>query len=130
MKTTRTSKPAIPPQIRSLVEALRAAIAAENLSLAARRGVLGALRRGVLPKKKPKSFSMRRIRQNERLNRAFWDYKTGMRGSALFEKHVPGWKTMSRWRRRVEQTQFRKAVEKRAQREARGDEQAKKGGDK
>lgn len=127
---TRPSKPPIPPQIGSLVESLCAAIASENLSLAARRGLLGTLRRGVLPGKKPKSFSTKRTRQDERLKRASVDYKTGMRGSALFEKHVPQSKTMSRWRRRHEQTQFLKAVAKRVQREAKGNEKANKNGDK
>ena len=97
------------------MESLRAAIATEDLSLPARRKVLGTLRRGILPKNILKSFSTKR----DRLDRAFADYKTGVRGTQLFEKHIPHYKTLSWWRRRVEQTRLRKALEKRAQRQHR-----------
>jgi hypothetical protein len=122
MKTKTTSKAAISQQIQSLMESLGAAIATEDLSIQARRKVLGTLRRGILPKNILKSFSTKR----DRLDRAYADYKTGVRGTQLFEKHISYYKTLSWWRRRGEQTRLRKALEKRAQREQR----AKANGDK
>lgn len=113
MTTKTTNKAAVSPQIRSLMEALRAAIEAENLGVPARRKVLGTLRRGVLPKNNLKSFR----RNRDRLNRAYADFSNGVRGTPLFEKYIPNFKRLSRWRRGVEQIQLRKALEKRAQRE-------------
>lgn len=104
------------------MESLRVSIATEDLSIPVRRKVLGTLRRGILPKSLLKGSSSKR----DRLNRAYADYKTGVRGTQLFEIHIPHYNKLSWWRRRMEQTRLRKALEKRAQRE----QKARANGDK
>jgi len=45
------------------------------------------------------------------------DFKAGLRGTALYQKHIPGFDRMSRWRRCVESRKLREAIRSRLRRE-------------
>ena len=61
------------------------------------------------------SGSRGRKRRKE-ITAAHADWKNGMRGPELFEKHIPGFKTMSQWKRRVKKRALIDAIRSRERR--------------
>jgi hypothetical protein len=97
--------------IQEIVRTLVAAADAAELSKAARRTIISNLRRAILPRKPPVR------KKSTRLDSAFADYKSGVRGMELHKKHIPNFSKLSRWRRVVEGSRLNKALSKRAERE-------------
>lgn len=100
-----------PQSVNTAVDLLRSTADQAALSLAARRKLATAIRVAIVPKGRPGR------KPHDRLDKAFADYKGGLRGLELFRRHIPNFKKLSRWRRAVEQGRLRKNLEKRAQRE-------------
>jgi len=98
----------IPQSIAALVDQLRSLANEEKLSSVARREVMSAVRRALLPRGSKKSNSR---------DFAYEDYKKGMRGLPLYRKHIPGYEKLGEWRRERAQRHLRQALAKRAERE-------------
>jgi hypothetical protein len=58
----------------------------------------------------------RQRKRTEELNEADRDYLAGLRGVALYRKHIPGYAKLSRWRRKAEQKRLMDSLHKRASR--------------
>jgi hypothetical protein len=101
----------LPESVITAIEHLRTVADREQLARTSRLGLLSVLRSEVLGKRKPGR------KRSEQVNRAYPDYKAGLRGLALYRKHVPNYHQLSRWRRREEGNKLLKNLQKRAQRE-------------
>ena len=102
---------ALPQAIAALIDLIGQAADREALSRDARLEVVAAIRRAIVRKRKAG-------RKNDRqLDKAYPDYKSGIRGLPLFRKHIPGFRKLSRWRRLAEQHRLLKNLNKRAERE-------------
>ena len=98
----------IPEAITGLIDQLRNAADEEKLSSNARRAVISAVRRAVLPRPKKTMNS---------LDSAYEDYKCRLRGIELYRKHIPGYEKLGRWRRQRAQHRLSQALATRAERE-------------
>ena len=76
----------------------------DTLSIAERRRLVTLFRRTLIPARRPG-----RKRRTE-ITLAYEDWKAGVRGLALYKKHIRGWDRMSHWRRRVESQRLSNAV--------------------
>jgi len=101
----------LPKTITALIDLLRQAADREALSHDARLAVVFALRTAIVKKRKAGRKS------DNRLDRAYADYRSGMRGLGLYRKHIRNFPKLSRWRRRFEQDRLLKALNKRAERD-------------
>ena len=109
-----------------LTEALRLAaeagaavckLSGGNLTARERRAVLAAFRRTLAPPRK------RGRKQAARISRACEDWKRGTRGVRLYNAHIPGWDSMSRWRRREMERRLMAAIRTRHRRTQRANGQ-------
>jgi len=91
---------------RELREELAGRLTPEECERVAR-----AFRSAVIPKRKPGR------RRNARITAAYLDWKDGIRGRALYLKHIPGWERHHRYRRNGEQKALIDAVRSRDRRE-------------
>ena len=66
--------------------------------------------RALLPRRTPGR------KRKKSITAAFEDWKAGMRGTALYRKHIPRWDKHSNWRRRGEQRAFMDAIYSRQRR--------------
>ncbi len=66
------------------------------------------IHRRLVPPKGPSG----RPRQR-RLDAALVDYENGVRGVALYKKHIPNWDRLSKWQRRIAQERLSNALTKR-----------------
>jgi len=98
---------------RRAADAVRTILAGheQDLDRKAKLGIVAAIRRVVLPPERPG----RRPRAS--ITAACEDFKAGFRGTALYQKHIPGFGRMSRWRRCVECRKLGEAVRSRLRRE-------------
>ena len=101
----------VPQAIAALIDLLGQTADREALSHDARQDVVSAVRRAIVHRRKAGRKS------DERLDRAYADFRTGTRGLELYRKHIPNFRRLSLWRRRVEQDRLLKALNKRAERE-------------
>jgi hypothetical protein len=101
----------VPQAIAALIDLLRQAADREALPRDARLDVVSAVRRAIVHKRKAGRKS------DERLDPAYADFRTGTRGLALYRKHIPNFRKLSRWRRRVEGDRLLKTLNKRAERD-------------
>jgi hypothetical protein len=74
--------------------------------------VARAFRSAVVPKRKPGR------RPKAQVTAALEDWKTGLRGDALFRAHLPGWENKSKWRQRCESRALMDAIRTREKRDA------------
>jgi hypothetical protein len=79
----------------------------------ARLKLMKALRSELIPRKPPG-----RKRRKE-ITAAYADWKLGMRGLALFRKHISGYDKLSQWRRREKSRALMDAIRTRRRREKR-----------
>ena len=73
--------------------------------------LLSAFRAVVVPRRRAGR------RPKPQVTAAYLDWKTGMRGEALFRKHIPGWATHNRYRKIVERKALMDAIRSRHRRE-------------
>jgi len=102
---------AIPECVAALVEQFRRAADEAALSREARLEAVSAIRRAIVPKRKPGK------KKNARIDSAYRDYQLGMRGLKLYRKHIPNFRKLSRWRRKAEQRRLTGNLQKRAERD-------------
>lgn len=76
----------------------------EHLSLAERRRLVALFRTALIPAGRPG-----RKRRHD-VTSAYNDWKEGMRGLALYKKHIRGWDQMSHWRRQQAARRLSNAV--------------------
>jgi hypothetical protein len=82
-----------------------------------RLGVANAFRRHVLLPGRPGR------KRSNRITAAHADWKTGMRGVALYRKHIRGWEKHNFWRRKSEARTLMDAIRTRERREQRSAEE-------
>ena len=82
----------IPEAVGAAVDRLREAVDSEHLPYGLRVLVARAVKRGIVPRRKPGP-------KCSRLDGAYEDYRAGMRGLELFRKHIPHHDKLSQWRR-------------------------------
>ena len=108
----------LPQAVAAVVDLLRQAVDRNGLPHAARIKVVAAVRHAIIskivPKNRRQGYKCPRRRQ---IDKAYPDYKAGMRGLKLFRKHIPNFARLSRWRRKEERDRLLKALQKRAERE-------------
>jgi hypothetical protein len=63
-------------------------------------------------------------RPKPQVTAAYFDWKAGMRGVALFRKHIPGWDKHGEWRRKAETRALMDAIRSRYRRERRSTKEA------
>jgi hypothetical protein len=102
---------ALPEPVAALVDLLGKAADELELPYAVRLKAAVAARRAILPRKTPGKKS------DHRIDNAYTDYRTGVRGLELYRKHIPHHDRLSRWRRVAEEHRLLKNLQKRAQRE-------------
>jgi len=68
-------------------------------------------RAGVVPRRRAGR------RPKAQVTAAYQDWKAGMRGVALFRKHIPGWQKHNRYRRIAEEKRLMDAIRSRYRRE-------------
>jgi hypothetical protein len=108
----------VPRDIAAVVDLLRQAVDREGLRDAARRRVLAAVRHAIITRIISKNTRYgKKCQRRRQIDRAYPDYKVGVRGLALFRKHIPNFAKLSRWRRKEEQSRLVKALQKRTERE-------------
>lgn len=73
--------------------------------------LVSAFRAGVVPRRKAGR------RPKPHVTAAYLDWKAGMRGVQLFEKHIPGWRKHNRYHRIGEQKELMDAIRSRRRRE-------------
>jgi hypothetical protein len=73
--------------------------------------LVSVFRAGVVPRRKAGR------RPKPQVTAAYLDWKTGMRGVALFRKHIPGWDKHNRYHRIGEQKELLDAIRSRYRRE-------------
>jgi hypothetical protein len=112
-----TAEP-IPEIVANAVDLLRRATDQEQLPHAVRLRILTAVRCAILPKRTPGK------KKDNRLDKAFGDYKAGVRGLELYRAHIPRHDKMSRWRRQAEERRLVKNLQKRSEREKKRDANA------
>lgn len=101
----------MPPSIVALVDQLRQVADTQGLSRAARLEVVSAIHSAIVPKRTPGK------KKDARLDAAYRDQQAGVRRLELNHNYIPGYGTMSRWHRRVEEKKLRDSLAKRAERE-------------
>ena len=74
--------------------------------------VARVFRSAILPKRKPGR------RPKAQVTAAYQDWKAGVRGVALFRKHIPGWEKHGEWRRKAEDRALMDAIRSRRRRES------------
>ena len=79
--------------------------------------VARAFRSAIAPKRKPGR------RPKAQVTAALVDWKAGVRGVALYRKHVPGWEKHGEWRRKAETRALMDAIRSRRRRECASPEQ-------
>jgi hypothetical protein len=102
----------VPEAVGVAIGQLRAVVENERLPYGARVEVAAAVRRLIVPRRKPGP-------KGSRDDAAYADYRSGLRGLALFRKFIPGHDKMGRWRRRIEERRFMNTLQKRASRDRR-----------
>lgn len=107
----------IPQSVAALIDQMGQTADELELPYAVRVKVAAAARRAMLPKKTPGKKS------DHRIDNAYADYRTGVRGLELYRKHIPHHDRLSRWRRVAEEHRFLKNLQKRAQREKKARQQ-------
>jgi hypothetical protein len=55
-------------------------------------------------------------KRSNRITAAHADWKSGMHGQSLYQKHIPGYTKMSEWRREVTSRRLREAIRSRERR--------------
>lgn len=75
------------------------------------RSVLTAFKRQIIPPGKPGR------KKTKRITAAYNDWKTGIRGLALFRKHIPRFSRMNIWQRKVKSRALMDAIRTRKRRE-------------
>lgn len=73
--------------------------------------LVSAFRAGVVPRRRAGR------RPKPRVTNAFHDWKAGMRGVDLYQKHIPGWAGHNRYRKMGEQKELMDAIRSRRRRE-------------
>jgi hypothetical protein len=84
-----------------------------NLSIPERRQIATAFRSVMIPRRRAGR------KPSETLTAAYIDWKSDIRGVALFQKHILNWERLSRWRRKTEQRSLMDAIYTRNRRERR-----------
>jgi hypothetical protein len=106
----------IPPSIAAIIhhfhEQLRGAVDAEHLSSKLRGEVISAASRAAR-----RALRTRIRRKSTWRDAAYEDYKAGMRGLALYRRHIPNFEKLSRWARLREQDRLSNALQKRVERD-------------
>jgi hypothetical protein len=82
-----------------------------GLSVSERRQIVTAFRSVMIPKRRAGR------KPSETLTAAYTDWKSDIRGVALFQKHIVNWGRLSRWRRKTEQRSLMDAIYTRNRRE-------------
>jgi hypothetical protein len=98
-------------ELAQALEALRQAIAQHQLSTRQMVRLLHSIRS--ISRRPPQP---QRLTRTQELNKADRDYSAGIRGVALFRKHIPGLAKLSRWRRLAKQKTLMNSLHKRASR--------------
>jgi hypothetical protein len=78
-----------------------------------RQKVCRTFDRTLLPRRRPGR------KRKKSITVAFEDWKAGVRGTALYRKHIPAWDRHSHWRRRGEQRALMDAIYSRERRDRR-----------
>ena len=83
----------------------------QGLTFRERLHVASAFRRQLIPPGK------RGRKRSGKITAAYLDWKDGLRGVALYRKHIHGWERHSEWRRKVEARGLINAIHARKRRE-------------
>jgi hypothetical protein len=83
----------------------------DALSVPDRRKIVTAFRAVMIPKRRPGR------KPSKAVTAAYADWRSNMRGVALFRKHILNWERLSRWRRQAEQRSLMDAIYSRNRRE-------------
>jgi hypothetical protein len=83
------------------------------LDLAALRKVSRAFDRAL----SPRDHRRRGRKRDKRITAAVEDYEAGMRGQVLYQKHIPGYSGMGRYRRESARRRLNEAIRSRRRRE-------------
>jgi hypothetical protein len=84
--------------------------------------LLSVFRAGLVPRRRAGR------RPQPQVTAAYLDWKTGIRGVALFRKHIPGWQKHNRYRRIAEEKRLMDAIRSRYRRERDGTTRLANGG--
>src|SRR5271155_5017143 len=83
----------------------------DGLSITDRRKIVTAFRAVMIPRRPAGR------KPSEAVTAAYIDWKSNIRGIALFRKHISNWERLSRWRRQAEQRSLMDAIYSRNRRE-------------
>lgn len=83
----------------------------DSASYITRRRVVSAFRREIIPPGRPGR------KRSAEITAALADWKAGLRGLQLYQRHIPSWDKMSHWRRRIEAERLRDAISTRRRRQ-------------
>jgi len=112
-------EPAQTPDEALMTQATKAAIEAgrkitancQGLTHRERLHVANAFRRQLIPPGKPGR------KRSSKITAAYLDWKEGLKGVALYRKHIRGWDRHNYWRRKVESRALMDAIRTRERRE-------------
>jgi hypothetical protein len=100
----------VPESVRGVLEQLRRVVDEAELPYTLRVRVAHLAREEIVPRRKPGP-------KGSRYDAAYRDYKSGLRGLALYRKHIRGHDKMSQWRRAFREKRLLNALQKRTSRE-------------
>lgn len=84
-----------------------------TLSLKERQQLTNVFRRELIPRRTPGK------RPKKAISAAYADWRRGMRGPELYQKHIRNHPTMSQWRKKVEEQRLKEAMRSRDRRRRR-----------
>jgi len=99
----------MPQAVAAAIDRLREIVNAGRMTRGARLLVATAVRRAVVPRRKPG-------RKNPNIDSAWPDYQRGVRGLKLYQRHIPGHANMNRYHRSAEEHRLLDGLRKRASR--------------
>lgn len=100
---------ALPEDVRMEINRLQETIEREHLPRSARQEVVTTIRLAILPRQTR--------RADPRIDAAYADYQAGMRGLALYRKHIPNHATKGHYRRRADERRLMNSIHQRSSRE-------------
>lgn len=101
----------IPEEVSKVIDALGKIVERDQLPSDVRQKITAAVRQAVLPRQKR--------RKHPQLDAAYADHQAGMRGLALYRKHIANHDKKSRYRRRTEERRLMNSIHQRSSREKR-----------
>ncbi len=99
----------IPEDVRTQINRLHEAVDRERLPRGVRQEIIATLRHAMLPR--------RRRKTDPRIDAAYADYQSGMRGLEFYRKHIPNHGAKSHYRRRSDERRLMNSIHQRLSRE-------------